>query len=149
MGIVVTLDQLFSLAGAAAMVGWLALAVVPLRYRAPRLVALGVALAIAMLYAALIGVYWSGAQGGFGSLAEVALLFQAPGLLLAGWVHYLAFDLLVGAWEREQARELGLPQWLLVPCLLLTFLFGPLGWLVFMGLRMTRLRAARPVAEQS
>lgn len=137
-----SLETLFSLSGTAAMVGWLGLVLVPLRMRFPRLVAVGIALAIAMLYAALIGVYWAQAQGGFGSLAQVAQLFQTPGLLLAGWVHYLAFDLLLGTWQREEARRIGLPQLLLVPCLLLTFLFGPLGWLVFMALRLTRLRSA-------
>jgi hypothetical protein len=137
----VTLDALFSLAGSAALVGWIGLALVPLRYAAPRTLAVAIAAAIAALYCALIGVYWAQGQGGFGSLAEVARLFQTPGLLLAGWVHYLAFDLLVGSWEREEARRLGLPRLLLLPCLLLTFLFGPLGWLVFMALRLARQRA--------
>ncbi|MCE2910129.1 MAG: DUF4281 domain-containing protein [Burkholderiaceae bacterium] len=135
------LETLFSMAGTAALAGWLGLALVPLRFAAPRLAALTIALAIGALYTALIGVYWAQAQGGFGSLAEVAQLFRTPGLLLAGWVHYLAFDLLVGVWEREEARRIGLSQLLLLPCLVLTFLFGPLGWLVFMALRMTRLRA--------
>ena len=40
-----------------------------------------------------------GAEGGFGSLADVATLFQKQELLLAGWIHYLAFDLFIGAWE--------------------------------------------------
>ncbi len=124
------------------MVGWLALALVPLRFAAPRVIAMTIAVAIAVLYSALIGVYWAQGKGGFGSLAQVAQLFQTPGLLLAGWVHYLAFDLLVGSWEREEARRIGLPQLLLAPCLLLTFLFGPLGWLVFMALRLARQRVA-------
>ncbi len=137
-----SLEGLFSLAGSAAMVGWLALALVPLRFAAPRVIAVTIAGGIAALYTALIGVYWTQGQGGFGSLAQVAQLFQTPGLLLAGWVHYLAFDLLVGTWEREEARRIGLPQLALVPCLVLTFLFGPLGWLVFMALRLARRRVA-------
>ena len=136
------LEMLFSIAGAVAMTGWLALAVVPLRYGVPRLIAVSIALAIAMLYSALIGVFWSQGRGGFSSLAEVARLFVLPGLLLAGWVHYLAFDLLVGVWERGEAHRIGLPQWVLVPCLLLTFFFGPLGWLLFMAVRAFRLRTA-------
>jgi hypothetical protein len=137
-----SLELMFSVAGAAAMLGWLVLAVVPLRFGVARSIAVAIALAIAMLYAALIGVFWAQGQGGFGSLADVARLFEHRGLLLAGWVHYLAFDLLVGVWEREEARRIGLPLWLLLPCLLLTFLFGPLGWLIFMGLRAFRLRTA-------
>lgn len=139
------LETLFSIAGSAALAAWLALAVLPLRYAAPRLIAVSIALAIAMLYAALIGVFWSQGRGGFGRLAEVARLFELPGLLLAGWVHYLAFDLLVGVWERGEARRIGLPQWVLAPYLLLTYLFGPLGWLLFMGMRALRLQTPQPL----
>jgi hypothetical protein len=73
-----------------------------------------------------------GAEGGFSTLSGVASLFANPWLLLAGWVHYLAFDLLVGTWEARDARERGLPHLLLVPCLVLTFLLGPAGWLLYM-----------------
>jgi hypothetical protein len=99
------------------------------------------AVALAMLYAALIGVYFTRSQGGFGSLADVAVLFATPGVLLAGWVHYLVFDLLVGSWERREAERLALSRFALAPCLLLTFLFGPLGWLLFLAVRHVRMRA--------
>ncbi len=46
------------------------------------------------------------AKGGFGSLAEVALLFSNPHILLAGWIHYLAFDLFIGGWEVRDAQRL-------------------------------------------
>ncbi len=137
-----SLDLLFSLAGTAAMVGWALLAMVPLRFAFPRALAVGIALGIAMLYAALIAVYWSQGQGGFDSLDAVARLFETRGLLLAGWVHYLAFDLLLGAWQRDEGRRIGLPQLFLIPCLLMTFLFGPLGWLLFMAMRQLRLEVA-------
>lgn len=139
------LEALFSTAGSLALAGWLALALIPLRYRAPRYAAIVVAVVIAMLYAGLIGAFWTEGEGGFGSLADVGRLFEHPGLLLAGWVHYLAFDLLVGVWERDEARRIGLPQWALAPCLVLTFLLGPLGWLVFLGVRLFRLKTS-PVA---
>jgi hypothetical protein len=134
-------EALFSAAGSLALAGWLALALIPLRYRAPRYVAAAVAIVIAMLYAGLIGAFWTQGEGGFGSLADVAQLFEHPGLLLAGWVHYLAFDLLVGVWERDEAGRIGLPQWALAPCLVLTFLLGPLGWLAFLAVRFFRLNA--------
>lgn len=140
------LESLFSSAGGLSLVGWLALALVPLKYRAPRVVAVIAAVAIAMLYVGLIGAFWIGSSGGFGSLAAVAQLFEHPGLLLAGWVHYLAFDLLVGLWERDEARRVGLAQWALVPCLALTFLFGPLGWLVFLAVRAIHQRTQSLVA---
>ena len=79
---------------------------------------------------ALLATHWRG-QGGFGSLAEVQALFEVPGALTAGWVHYLAFDLFVGGWIATRAAETGMHHALLVPVLLLTFLFGPAGLLLF------------------
>ena len=90
---------------------------------------------LGLIYAALIVRYWREAEGGFGSLSEVGTLFSHPGLLLAGWLHYLAFDLLVGAWEVREARRIGLPHGAVLPALLLTFLFGPIGFLAFLALR--------------
>ena len=87
------------------------------------------------LYAVLIAIHFAGSKGGFSSLHEVALLFANPWLLLAGWVHYLAFDLLVGSWEVRDARERGVRHIFVVPCLILTFLFGPAGWLLYLGAR--------------
>lgn len=139
----IPLELLFSVAANLALAGWLVLAVLPYRFDAPRLIATAVALALAVLYAALIGSFWSSGSGGFRSLNDVARLFEHRGLLLAGWVHYLAFDLLLGLWQREQARRIGLARWLLLPCLFLTLMFGPLGWLLFMALREFQLRTTR------
>ncbi|MBK8019646.1 MAG: DUF4281 domain-containing protein [Betaproteobacteria bacterium] len=134
------------MSGSLALAGWIALAAVPLRFRIARPVALAVALVLTALYIALILSYWSSGTGDFQSLAGVARLFEHPGLLLAGWIHYLAFDLLVGTWEREEARRIGLAQWVLVPCLVLTFLFGPLGWAAFLACRTVRLDSRHDTA---
>lgn len=93
--------------------------------------------ALGLLYVVLLAVHWRG-EGGFGSLAEVQALFGVPGVLVAGWVHYLAFDLFVGTWIAQRAAALELPHWQVVPVLLLTFLFGPAGWLAFVLLRSLR-----------
>jgi hypothetical protein len=139
------LENLFSLAGLVVVPGWLMLLLAPAGWRVRAFVVLS-ALLLSLLYAGLIGTFWMQGQGGFGSLADVAALFAHPGLLLAGWVHYLAFDLLVGLWEREEATRIGLSRWLLAPCLALTFMFGPIGWLLFMTLRVAYLRRSRAPA---
>lgn len=127
---------LFQLTGPLAMLGWLALVLFPL---APRLSQTVAALAIPTLlsvgYTALILVHWSTAPGGFGTLADVMALFTDPSIALAGWVHYLAFDLFVGAWITRTARAEGIHHLLILPCLVLTFLFGPAGFLAFTVLR--------------
>ena len=76
--------------------------------------------------------------GGFSTLEGVGTLFSNPWLLLAGWVHYLAFDLLVGSWQLQDARERGISRLLVIPCFTLTFLFGPAGWLLYIVMRSIR-----------
>ena len=142
-----TPDRVFALASNLAVLGWLLLIAslfVPTAWRA-RLRLVGGRVVPALLavgYVAALFVWWPDArgQGGFGSLAEVAALFSVPGLLLAGWVHYLAFDLLVGRWQIDDSGVGGLAAWWLVPCLVLTFLFGPAGWLLYL-LSRTAMRA--------
>ena len=107
-----------------------------------------------VLAVAALVAWWSDAhgRGGFGSLNEVATLFLVPGLLLAGWVHYLAFDLLVGRWQIDDSGlgDAGrLAAWWLVPCLALTFLFGPAGWLLYLLTRAGMRRAISPAKEIS
>lgn len=130
-------DNLFQLSGPLAMAGWLTLAASPF---APRLTQLLASLVIPVMlslgYAALILAHWSEAEGGFSSLPDVMLLFTNPAVALAGWLHYLAFDLFVGAWEVRTARNAAIPHLLVLPCLVLTFLFGPIGLLAFLGLRL-------------
>ena len=136
-------DRIFSLGGAFASAAWLALALSPHGSRwAARVRAwagLFVPLALAVVYVLLFAVHGMG-EGGYGSLAEVRRLFDQPGLLAAGWLHYLAFDLFVGAWIAERAGALGMPHLLVLPLLLLTFLFGPAGLLAFALLRGAWMR---------
>jgi hypothetical protein len=134
-----TSDFLFALANPVALLGWALLVLAP-RWRVTRWLVLSGAwpLLLAVAYALLIGSHYLGphaTDGGFNSLAEVAALFRNPWALLAGWVHYLCFDLSVGIWESLDARRRGVPHLLLVPCLLLTFLFGPVGLLLYAVVR--------------
>jgi len=89
----------------------------------------------AVLYIGLIVSTFGRVDGGFSTLAGVAVLFTNQWLLLAGWVHYLAFDLLVGTWEVQDAQARRIPHALVVPCLFVTFMFGPAGWLLYLALR--------------
>ena len=130
-----TPEQIFSVVNLLALAGWVLLAVLPGRAWVSKAIAAGVIPVLAAVYVGLIALNWRGSEGGFGSLAEVAQLFANPWLLLAGWTHYLAFDLFVGSWEVRDARSLGISHWLVLPCLLLTFLFGPAGWLLYTFLR--------------
>ncbi|WP_431299371.1 ABA4-like family protein [Tabrizicola sp. BL-A-41-H6] len=134
-----TPDALFQLANPLVLVGWGALLLSPLApVWADRVASLLIPLLLSVAYAALVLSFWSGAPGGFGSLPEVMALFTTPGVALAGWLHYLAFDLFVGAWITRTARAEGIAHAFVIPCLALTFLFGPAGFLAFHILRATR-----------
>ena len=139
-----TPDQVFSIANFAALCCWLLLMVLPGRAWVNRLVA-GVAVpaAFAALYTVIIALHFFGSDGGFSTLPDVARLFANPWLLLAGWIHYLAFDLLIGSWEARDARERGVRHLLVIPCLIMTFMFGPAGWLLYLGVR--KMASARSV----
>ena len=128
-------ETLFSAAGKIAMVGWALLVFAPRWRWSQRMASAIVPLTLAIVYLVLIGLYFVKSPGGFGTLAQVNQLFQNPWLLLAGWIHYLAFDLFLGAWQVRQAERLGISRFLVIPCLLLTFLFGPVGFLVFWTIR--------------
>lgn len=144
----VSLETWFSLAGMVAMAGWVALVLLPRsRFVTDRLVGIGLPGLLGVLYGGLILAFWAGSPGGYGSLDEVAALFSVKGLLLAGWVHYLAFDLFVGAWQVRTARAEGVPHLLVVPCLLMTFLFGPVGLVMFLVLRLCRGLSRRTTGE--
>jgi Domain of unknown function (DUF4281) len=134
------METVFSACSTLAMIGWLLLMLVP-RWRATQWAAgLAIPLAIAVVYLVLIAQHMPGSQGGFGSLADVARLFSQPGLLLAGWVHYLAFDLFIGSWEVRDAQRHDVPHLLVIPCLLMTFMLGPIGLLAYFLLRAAKAR---------
>jgi hypothetical protein len=129
-------NQIFSIANVVALCGWLLLLILPgKRWVSDLLSGVAIPAVLAVSYTIIIAVHFFGSAGGFSSLPEVALLFSNPWLLLAGWIHYLAFDLLVGSWEARDARERGIAHMFVVPCLILTFLFGPAGWLLYLGVR--------------
>ena len=141
-------ETLFSWCGRVALVGWILLIVAPRwRWSAPVIAKFVVPTLLAAVYIGVIATHWSGHRGGFSSLAAVGELFSDPWLLLAGWVHYLAFDLFVGAWEVRDAVRERIPHWLVVPCLVLTFLLGPVGFLAYCTCRgLVRLLARRRAA---
>lgn len=135
-----TPEQLFSIANLLALVAWILLAVFPRHSAVTTFTGTIVPASFAAAYVAVLAVMWSSSSGGFATLADVASLFSNRWLLLAGWIHYLAFDLLIGHWEVRDAQSRNIPHLLVVPSLALTFLFGPAGWLLYLALRAARSR---------
>jgi hypothetical protein len=131
-----SMETLFAISSPIAMIGWIALIIAPVipkwsdriaTYISPGLLSLA--------YMSLILAFWSGAQGGFDTLANVQLLFTQSEIAMAGWLHYLAFDLFVGAWIVREARKAQISHWFIIPILPLTLLFGPIGYVLFVALK--------------
>lgn len=134
-------DLLFRIANNIALLGWLVLIFLPRWRWAARLICpVLIPALLSSLYAALV-VTEFGHAGGFSSLSSVGQLFQNPYMLLAGWVHYLAFDLFVGSWEVRDSQRIGIAYHRVIPCLIFTFLFGPAGWLLYFAIRSIATRS--------
>lgn len=135
-------EKLFSICNSIALIGWILLVFAPRWRWTSRLVLAGaIPLLLSAVYLALIVTTFGKAEGGFGTLADVMKLFTYPWVALTGWVHYLVFDLFVGSWEVRDAQSRGVSHWLVVPCLALTFLLGPIGFLLYHVIR----RFAKPM----
>jgi hypothetical protein len=130
-----TIEGVFSACNMLAMLGWVLLLILPRNRRALLVAGTAIPLTLAAVYLTVFVLHARGSEGGFSSLAAVAQLFGNRWLLLAGWVHYLAFDLFIGAWETRDAMARRVPRLLLAPCLLMTFMLGPIGLLCYHGLR--------------
>jgi hypothetical protein len=138
-----TADQLFSILNLLTMAAWLPLIFVPRVRWASTHVPVVVPALLAVVYIVLIAVSLPGSEGGFSSLAAVSTLFADRWALLAGWTHYLAFDLFIGGWEVRDAQSRGVPHLLVVPALVLTFLLGPAGLLFYLIVRSIRSSRSR------
>ncbi len=133
-------NQAYQLINALVVPGWALLIFLP-RSR------LTGALVHSMAYPAVMGaIYVAGLGAGiflgqsaegasFSSIEGVMAMFDHPNGIIIGWTHYLVFDLFVGAWIGRDAIRCNLPHLAVIPCLLGTFMFGPVGLLSYLLLR--------------
>lgn len=133
-------DLLFTIANSTALIGWGFLIVLPGSKLTTILIHSGlVSFFISGLYlVSVLTAALSGAPGGFGSLTEVSQLLESRDWLLAAWVHYLAFDLLIGSWIVKDAQQNKIGHRYCIPLLMLTFLIGPVGYFSCWLLRAAR-----------
>lgn len=145
-------DTIFLLLNLSVVPGWLLLAVLP-GSKATRLlvhtglypIGLGLFYIVTLSMSMFFGMGPDGAD--MTSADGVGRLFAHPLGVVIGWAHYLVFDLFVGAWEARDAKRRGLSHWALVPCLVLTFAFGPVGLLLYLVVRKLTGKGGFSLAE--
>lgn len=129
-------DLLFSICNTVALLGWLFLLFLPRWTGTTSFVApIVIPVLLGLVYVTLIVTNFGTSDGGFGSLEGVKQLFENDYLVVAGWIHYLAFDLFVGNWILRNAQKLDIRHLIVIPCLLGTFMFGPAGLLLYLAVR--------------
>ena len=140
-------DSFFSATNTVALLAWIALVLFPSRRLVSHvLCGIAVPALLASGYAAVIG--WKLATNGpppgdLSTIAGLKAAFADDWVFAAAWAHYLVFDMVVGAWIARDAVRLGIPWPLRTIALVLTFLLGPVGFLLHV---LTRLALRRAVA---
>ena len=76
----------------------------------------------------------------FSSLEGVMTLFQNKDLVVACWVHILAFDLIGAVWIKQNSVKHGIKHIALLPTFLFTYVFGPLGFLIYLLTRWIKTK---------
>nr|WP_299173261.1 ABA4-like family protein [uncultured Allomuricauda sp.] len=129
--------EIFSIANSMAMPMWLLMIILP-KWKVTRFLIdhKVIPLLLSLIYAFYMILHIQTGGGlDFGSLSSVMALFTVENAVMAGWVHYLAFDLLIGMWMLNENQKLGIHQLLMAPYLFATFMLGPVGFLLFMIIR--------------
>lgn len=136
-------DKIFELANTFALIGWVLLLLVqPIWMHTTKLVTGLIVTILCITYAwMLFGGFSLSTLSSFGTLEGVMGLFKDKNMVTAGWLHYLAFDLFIGSWICTNAQKHGIKHWWLIPCLLLCFMMGPVGLLLYFVVRTLSTRS--------
>jgi len=142
------LEAPFKLANIFAMIGWLVLMALPYWKYTEQFVLYCSFILLAVLYIFLLQKAMrskpesvSGSNGekadkpSFTNLRGVLALLKNPVGALAAWVHILAFDLMIGLYIHNEGAEANISHWWLLPCYFFTLMFGPIGLLMFLGVK--------------
>ena len=143
------MDTLFSLSNLLVLPFWALMIFLPHWRWTKRLIASPlIAVPPALMYAALVVPQIGGLFGVLANpeLNAIAALLGTPAGATIAWVHFLTFDLLVGRWAYLESREKNITAWLASPALFMVLMVGPIGFLLYLGLRYIWRVLRRPVA---
>lgn len=85
----------------------------------------------------------------FTSLQGIMKMFNNSDAWLSSalWFHFLAFDLFVGTWILKDSQKVSIPHLLVIPCLLFTFMLGPIGFVLYQIEKFVYLKFFKSTAE--
>ncbi len=137
-----TPDSIFSICNTIAMIGWLILLIASPFWMDTDKLLIGIIITLfAIVYAWCISQSFNaGDFEKFSTLDGVMSLFTNKMAVTAGWVHYLAFDLMTGIWIKKNSMKHRISHWLLIPCLFFTFMLGPVGLLLYLIIRFIKTK---------
>jgi len=132
-----TPSAIFQICNTIALIGWIILIFMPFWLQSDKFIIGIIVILFCIVYAWLVfsNFRFNDFQK-FNTLDGVMQLFTQPAIVVAGWVHYLAFDLMTGIFIKRNAIKHGISHWLLIPCLFFTFMLGPIGLLLYLLIRL-------------
>jgi hypothetical protein len=144
-------ETIISIADAGVLICWLLLIVAP-RWRATEIVVQSIAIPFilgAVYVWLLCRVLLGGGVPGmsYTTLPGIAAWYGSPAGVAVLWVHYLIFDLFIGAWQTRDAASRGISQWVVVPCLIAAMVAGPIGLMLYLAVRLVLGRGGYLLAK--
>ncbi len=79
----------------------------------------------------------------FSKLEGIKAMFSSDVAVLTGWIHYLVFDLLVGNWVLNNSQKHSINHYVIIPCLILCFMFGPVGYLLYSVIKLAKSKTIK------
>lgn len=135
-----TASDVFQIVNTIVLPAWLILIFFPGKsWRNPVIYAFSMAMALVYLLYVIKGL-GSMDMESFSKLEGMKAMFSSDEAVLTGWVHYLVFDLLIGNWILNQSRKNNINHFLIIPCLLLCFMFGPVGFLLYSIIKLVKTK---------
>ncbi|MBZ9786245.1 DUF4281 domain-containing protein [Psychroflexus sp. CAK57W] len=135
-----TASVVFQIVNTIVLPAWLILIFFPSKsWRNPVIYGFSMAMAVVYLVYVITGLGNFDMES-FSELEGIKAMFTSDEAVLTGWVHYLVFDLLIGNWILNQSRKHEISHYLIIPCLLLCFMFGPVGFLLYAIIKLVKTK---------
>ncbi len=138
-----TPDMFFTLLNILSTIGWILILIISRLWKAADkflVCIIVVMLALAYSYFNFGHIGEAGGIAGFSSFEGVTQIFSNPWLIDAAWAHIVGVDLVIGMLIKNNAAKHGIHYGLVIIILLVTIVFAPLGFLLYLLVRWIKTR---------